>query len=101
MCIDVGHLDNGSGMDSTSMKNKTKWNTSCHIKFNTTKLKRAEKRKHSMDSITEDIPVRKYINHNDSHEAAIEVFFLCVTKHKKYYVHLQFFAFMHKLEMCI
>ncbi len=49
MCIDVECFDDGSGIEATFTKNNAKWHKSCHTKFNTTKLKRAEKRQHNMD----------------------------------------------------
>ena len=32
-CIDVGRLDDGSGMEATLMKNKAKWHKSCHTQI--------------------------------------------------------------------
>lgn len=43
--LNLGRLDEGSGIDETLMHNKASWHKSCRCKFNTTKLKRAEKRK--------------------------------------------------------
>ncbi len=78
MCIDVECLDDGSGIEATFTKNNAKWLKSCHTKFNTTKLKRAEKRKHDMDdSNIEEISVRKYTRQSSSHEVTSDFVFFC------------------------
>ena len=42
--MDISRLDEGSGMKETFISRKARWHKSCYILFNTTKLKRAEKR---------------------------------------------------------
>ena len=60
MPIDLICLDEGNGVEATLRKNKAKWHKSCHSKFNITKLKRAEKRKHSREESDFDTTPRKY-----------------------------------------
>ncbi|KAL5005325.1 hypothetical protein ScPMuIL_018781 [Solemya velum] len=43
--IDLKRLDDGDGISITLLNHTAKWHKSCHVKFNATKLKQAEKRK--------------------------------------------------------
>ena len=45
--IDVSRLDEGTGISDTLQQHQAMWHTSCKDKFNSTKLKRAEKRAQS------------------------------------------------------
>lgn len=45
MPIDLNRLDEGNGMEATFKEHMAKWHKSCHTKFNSTKLRRAEKRR--------------------------------------------------------
>ena len=42
--IALPRLDDGKGMENTFLTHKARWHKSCNAKFNSTKLKRAEKR---------------------------------------------------------
>ena len=43
-----------NGIEATLLERKAKWHKSCHTKFNITKLRRAEKRKSSMEDCDPD-----------------------------------------------
>ena len=43
--VNPNHLDDGSGLCNTLLKHEASWHKSCKDKINSTKLKRAEKRK--------------------------------------------------------
>ena len=43
--INLSRLDEGNGIEKTFQENNGKWHKSCYTLFNTTKLKRAEKRR--------------------------------------------------------
>ena len=60
MPIDLRRLDEGNDVEATLRKNKAKWHKFCHSKFNITKLKRAEKRKSSIEGSDLDTTPRKY-----------------------------------------
>lgn len=47
--IDLNRLDDGNGIAATLLQHTAKWHISCHMKFNSTKLQRAEKRQASLD----------------------------------------------------
>ena len=81
MPIDIGCLDEGGGIEATLLKHKAKWHKSCHSKFNTTKLQRAEKRKASMDDSDMECPIaKKYIRTKDHHELNTkDICFFCET----------------------
>ena len=52
MSLDIQRLDEGNGVASTLGEHSAKWHKSCHVQFNTTLLKRDDKRQ-SLDS---DLP---------------------------------------------
>eukprot|EP00112_Aurelia_sp_Birch-Aquarium-sp1_P023326 Seg6900.2 transcript_id=Seg6900.2/GoldUCD/mRNA.D3Y31 product="hypothetical protein" protein_id=Seg6900.2/GoldUCD/D3Y31 len=59
--IEAERLDNGSGISNTLLANKAKWHKSCNLKFNSTKLERAEKKRRSNDAeepSTKKVPQR-------------------------------------------
>ena len=60
MPIDLIRMDEGNGVEVTLRKNEAKWHKPCHSKFNITKLKRAEKRKYSIEGSDLDTTPRKY-----------------------------------------
>ncbi|KAJ7361936.1 hypothetical protein OS493_014583 [Desmophyllum pertusum] len=43
--FDLSRLDEGGGLESTFLRCKARWHKSCYDQFNSTKLKRAEKRR--------------------------------------------------------
>ncbi|CAC5413698.1 unnamed protein product [Mytilus coruscus] len=47
--INLNALDGGSGLQNTMYKNNAKWHKTCYLKFNSTQLKRAQKR-HQVDT---------------------------------------------------
>ena len=57
--IEVERLDNGSGISNNLLKNKAKWHKSCNLKFNSTKLERAEKKRRNNEA-AEDTSTKKY-----------------------------------------
>ncbi|CAC5423156.1 unnamed protein product [Mytilus coruscus] len=54
--LDVRRFNNGSGIESTLTTNEAKCHPTCRIKFNNTKLKRAEQRYESTKSIKKAPP---------------------------------------------
>ncbi|CAC5423155.1 unnamed protein product [Mytilus coruscus] len=68
--LDVRRFNNGSGIESTLTTNEAKYNPSCRIKFNNTKLKRAEQRYESTKSIKSEPCslkfIRRSIDHSDT-----------------------------------
>ncbi|CAC5378591.1 unnamed protein product [Mytilus coruscus] len=69
--LDVRRFNNGSGIESTLTTNEAKYHPSCRIKFNNTKLKRAEQRYESTKSIKSEpccSPkfIRCSIDHSDT-----------------------------------
>lgn len=44
--LDLNKLNDGSGIQNTLIKSNAKWHKKCRLKFNTTELKRAQKRQH-------------------------------------------------------
>ena len=44
MPLDNQRLGEGNGLASTIGQHSAKWHTSCHVQFNMTQLKRAEKK---------------------------------------------------------
>ncbi|VDI22412.1 Hypothetical predicted protein [Mytilus galloprovincialis] len=50
--LDLNKLNDGSGIQNTLIKSNAKWHKKCRLKFNTTELKRAQKRQHR--SISDD-----------------------------------------------
>lgn len=53
MDVDLTRLNDGDGIESTFRKHKARWHKSCNLKFNTTKLKRAEKKRKSSENAAE------------------------------------------------
>ena len=45
--INLSRLDEGEGIEASFQHHKAKWHDTCRLKFNKTKLQRAEKRKAS------------------------------------------------------
>ena len=50
MQIDLSQLDEGDGLENTLVRCKARWHKSCYDLLNSTKLKRAEKKKHALES---------------------------------------------------
>ena len=70
MPIDLSRLDDGNGIEATSVKQIAKWHKSCQTKFNITKLRRAEKKQvSSKDSMLNCSPPRKKIRLSRSTES--------------------------------
>ena len=44
IAIDIRRIDNGGAIESTLVQNKARYHDSCRLKFNNTKLQRAQKR---------------------------------------------------------
>ena len=54
--INLSRLDEGEGIEASFQHHKAKWHDTCRLKFNKTKLQRAEKRKASPeDSLSSDV----------------------------------------------
>ena len=77
--IKVGRLDDGNGIEAAFLENKAKWHKSCHIKFNSTKLHRAEKRKPATSECDPDSATsNKYTRQSNRHEVQTrDVCFFC------------------------
>ena len=59
--VDLERLDEGNGIEATLRENKAMWHKSCCTKLNATQVRRAEKRKVSLeDSELKEVPARKY-----------------------------------------
>ena len=56
--INLEQLNDGSGVDNTLLKNKASWHKSCKDKVNSTKLKRAQKRREQGEDATSHSPVK-------------------------------------------
>ena len=97
MPIDIGRPDEGGGIEATLLKHKAKWHKSCHSKFNTTKLQRAEKRKASMDDSDMECPIaKKYIRTKDHHELNTKdiCFFVRLHQHQNHSMKYQLFKWI-------
>ncbi|CAC5423002.1 unnamed protein product [Mytilus coruscus] len=57
--INLTILDDGSSIANTLVKNNAKFHKSCSLKFNSTKLKRAQKRQLLSDDVVEDSGQKK------------------------------------------
>ena len=57
--IDIGRLDEESGIEATLLEHKAKCHKSCHSKFSTMKLQRAEKRKAATVNSDTECPIAK------------------------------------------
>lgn len=53
-------LNEGEGIEASFQQHKAKWHDSCRLKFNKTKLQRAEKRKAAPDNSSSSKSPRKY-----------------------------------------
>ena len=71
--LNLERLDQGDGIEETLMLKKASWHTSCRCKFNSTKLKRAEKRK--SDSTSETPENRNTRSKTDTSSASLSCFF--------------------------
>ena len=56
--INLEQLNGGSGVENTLLKNKASWHKSCKDKVNSTKLKRAQKRREQEEDATSHSPVK-------------------------------------------
>lgn len=56
--ISLEQLNDGSGIENTLLNNKASWHKSCRDKVNSTKLKRAQKRRDQEEDATSHIPVK-------------------------------------------
>ena len=57
--INLSRIDEGEGVEASFHHHKAKWHDSCRLKFNKTKLQRAEKRKSfPEDSSSSDVPTK-------------------------------------------
>ena len=56
--INLEQLNDGSGVENTLLKNKASWHKSCKDKVNSTKLKRAQKRRKHEEDATSHSPVK-------------------------------------------
>ena len=73
----INRLNEGGGIVSTLEHNKAKWHKSCHIKFNSPKLKRAEKRK-SETNIGIAASSKKFTQNSEQHSRIEKDVFFCV-----------------------
>ena len=58
--INLSRLNEGEGIEASFQQHKAKWHDSCRLKFNKTKLQRAEKRKAAPDDNSSSKSPRKY-----------------------------------------
>ena len=79
MLIDLQRLDEGSGIESTLRENKALWHKSCYSKFSASQVRRAEKRKSTLeDSELKEGPAKKYTRQSACSEMEeLTCFFLC------------------------
>ncbi len=52
--LDIRRLDEGDGIEETLLKNQAKYHESCRLRFNSSKLKRAQHRQSSTDHMAKD-----------------------------------------------
>ena len=76
--INLSRLDDGSGIEETLKRYEAKWHDSCRLLYNSTKLKRAEKRNKSQEEANHDDngSLKKSIRKNEK-RASIETYFFC------------------------
>ena len=58
--INLSRLNGREGIEASFQQHKAKWHDSCRLKFNKTKLQRAEKRKAAPDDSSSSKSPRKY-----------------------------------------
>ena len=58
--MNLSRLNEGEGIEASFQQHKVKWHDSCGLKFNKTKLQRAEKRKAAPDDSSSSKSPRKY-----------------------------------------
>ena len=58
--INLSRLNEGEGIEASFQQHKAKWHDSCRLKFNKTKLQRAEKRKAAPNDSSSSKSPRKY-----------------------------------------
>ena len=76
--INLSKLDDGSGIDETLKRYEAKRHDSCRLQYNSTKLKRAEKRKKSQEEANDDdTGSLKKSTHMSEKRASIETCFFC------------------------
>ena len=84
--LNIERINDGSGIEETFIKNSAKWHESCKLKFNNTKLKRAQERDSSQsEGCSDQIPtkrLRKSIQPNvsqsdDSKDEEMGICFFC------------------------
>ena len=76
--INLSRLDDGSGIEETLKRYEAKWHDSCRLLYNSTKLKRAEKRKKSQEEANDDDTgcLKKFTGKSEK-RASIETCFFC------------------------
>ena len=57
--LNLSRLDDGEGVEVTLKEHKAKWHDSCRLRYNKTKLQRAEKRKRQVDDDHDDEDIAK------------------------------------------
>ena len=76
--INLSRLDDGSGIAETLKRYEAKWHDSCRLLYNSTKLKRAEKRKKSQEEANDDdTGSLKKSTRKSEKPASIEACFFC------------------------
>ncbi len=79
MRMDTARLDEGNGIGDTLLARSAKWHLSCKVKFNATKLRRAEKRLSSSPSTdTDELPTKRFTRLNtDQPRSSKDICFFC------------------------
>ena len=79
IALDISRLDEGNGIGATLLARAAKWHLSCKVKFNATKLKRAEKRaSSSLPTETDELPTKRYTRlNNDEGRPSKDTCFFC------------------------
>ena len=72
--LQLSRLDEGQGIEAAFQLHKAKWHDSCRLRYNKTKLQRAEKRQipHEDDPVT-----HKYTCLSREHEHSADTCFIC------------------------
>ena len=95
--IDIGCLGEGSDIEATLLEHRANWHKSCHWKFSTMKLQRAEKRKAAIGNSDTECPIaKKYTHTKDLHERDAKdiCFFVRLHQHQNHSMKYQLFKWI-------
>ena len=73
--LNISRLDEGKGIEYCLRDNVASWHKSCYLKFNTTKLRRAEKKRQTTEKTTEGSSAKFTRTHDVESSAGLSCFF--------------------------